>query len=234
MGSNPKFDNYEVNALLPKEVKVNSIDWCEILSWIPRGSCNNINWCRLRIFYWQWWWWWRWLFVWSSCRIRGKCSTRWSICGAGRHLLKDLQLLGLILFPCLWDLQNNLNNPCSNRTGESKLFHPVFHIYSVVGASSTMVMLSFSSDDYVSSAMVMLSFWSDDSVLDSSSFLSLSSMWFELAASGSQAIGYLCRDKDFNFIKYGKAVMQLEGAFKEKEGAQMRNNNLREGVSMLM
>ena len=34
--------------------------------------------------------------------------------------------------------------------------------------------------------------------------------------------------------KEGEAVMQLEGAFKEKEGAQMRNNNLRDGVSILM
>ena len=30
------------------------------------------------------------------------------------------------------------------------------------------------------------------------------------------------------------AVLQLEGAFKEKEGARMSNNNLQEGVSMLM
>ena len=50
MGSNPKFDNSEVNGLILKEVKVNSIDWCEVLSWIPRGSCNNINWCRFRNF----------------------------------------------------------------------------------------------------------------------------------------------------------------------------------------
>ena len=50
MGSNPKFDSSELKGSIPKEVKVNSIDWCEVLSWIPRGSCNNINWCRFRNF----------------------------------------------------------------------------------------------------------------------------------------------------------------------------------------
>ena len=51
MGSNPKFAYSEVKDLIPKEVKVNSIDWYEVLSWIPRGSCNNINWCMFRNFY---------------------------------------------------------------------------------------------------------------------------------------------------------------------------------------
>ena len=46
MGSNPMFVNSEVKGLVPKEVKVNSIDWFEVLGWIPRRSCNNINWCR--------------------------------------------------------------------------------------------------------------------------------------------------------------------------------------------
>ena len=46
MGSNPKFDNSEVKSSIRKEVKVNSIDWCEVLSWIPKRGCNNINWCR--------------------------------------------------------------------------------------------------------------------------------------------------------------------------------------------
>ena len=50
MGSNPTFDNSEGKGLILKEVQVNYIDWCEVLSWIPKGRCSIINWCRFRNF----------------------------------------------------------------------------------------------------------------------------------------------------------------------------------------
>ena len=50
MRSNTKFDISQVKGLIPKEVKVNSIDWFGVLSWIPRRSCININWCWIRYF----------------------------------------------------------------------------------------------------------------------------------------------------------------------------------------